>query len=112
MKVSGLRRERDKGRLVIERIANKEFTTLRAINEMRERCRDTQRGLGSGLNPKKETGRDGSSGAPHGSLETDRVRSALDALKQTARGLSKPSANTSQENTKSREIADVILLKS
>ena len=39
MTVSGLRREARRGRLRIERIANKDFTTLTAIREMRERCR-------------------------------------------------------------------------
>jgi len=39
MTVSGLRREAVRGRLVIEKIANKDFTTLRAIEEMRKLCR-------------------------------------------------------------------------
>lgn len=39
MTVSGLRREAAKGRLVVEKIANKDFTTLRAIQEMRNQCR-------------------------------------------------------------------------
>jgi hypothetical protein len=39
MTVSGLRREARAGRLVIEKIANKDFTTLRAIEEMRKLCR-------------------------------------------------------------------------
>lgn len=40
MTLSALRTERDKGNLVVERIAGKEFVTRRAINEMRARCRD------------------------------------------------------------------------
>ncbi|HEY0218896.1 MAG TPA: hypothetical protein VGC26_03880 [Afipia sp.] len=39
MTVSGLRRERDRNRLVVERIAGKEFTTLAHIERMRELCR-------------------------------------------------------------------------
>ena len=39
MTVSGLRREAAKGRLVIEVIAGKHFTTLAAIARMRELCR-------------------------------------------------------------------------
>jgi hypothetical protein len=39
MTVSGLRREAAAGRLRVEKIANKLFTTLRAIEEMRELCR-------------------------------------------------------------------------
>src|SRR5580692_6160575 len=42
MTVSGLRREAKAGRLVIEKIANKDFTTLRAIEEMRKLCRVKQ----------------------------------------------------------------------
>src|SRR3974390_2018741 len=36
MTVAGLRRERDRNRLVIEKIAGKEFTTLAHIERMRE----------------------------------------------------------------------------
>jgi hypothetical protein len=39
MSASGLRREAKRGRLVIERIAGKDYTTLGHINRMRERCR-------------------------------------------------------------------------
>jgi hypothetical protein len=39
MTVSGLRREAAKGRLIIERIANKDFTTRNAIKKMRELCK-------------------------------------------------------------------------
>lgn len=39
MTVSGLRREALRGRLAIERIAGKDFTTLAAIEAMREKCR-------------------------------------------------------------------------
>jgi hypothetical protein len=48
MTVSGLRREAKAGRLVIEKIANKDFTTLRAIEEMRKLCRVKVEGQGSG----------------------------------------------------------------
>jgi hypothetical protein len=48
MTVSGLRREAARGRLVIERIANKDFTTLRAIQEMRKLCRVEAGDHGSG----------------------------------------------------------------
>ena len=37
--VSGLRKEAAKGRLIIERIAGKDFVTLAAINAMRAECR-------------------------------------------------------------------------
>jgi hypothetical protein len=39
MTAAGLRRESARGRLVVERIAGKDFTTLRNIENMRELCR-------------------------------------------------------------------------
>jgi hypothetical protein len=48
MTVSGLRREAARGRLVIERIANKDFTTLRNIEEMRNSCRVKAEGRACG----------------------------------------------------------------
>ncbi|KJC53563.1 hypothetical protein UP06_00330 [Bradyrhizobium sp. LTSP857] len=65
MTVSGLRREARAGRLVVERIANKDFTSLRAIEEMRKLCRVKAEGRacggeGSGVttarSPRRERG--------------------------------------------------------
>jgi hypothetical protein len=39
MSASGLRREASKGRLTVERIAGKDYTTIDSINLMRKRCR-------------------------------------------------------------------------
>lgn len=39
MTVAGLRKEIDRGNLVVEKIANKHFTTLDNIKRMREKCR-------------------------------------------------------------------------
>jgi hypothetical protein len=39
MTASGLRREAERGRLLIERVAGKDFTTLANIERMRELCR-------------------------------------------------------------------------
>lgn len=46
MSASGLRREAARGRLVIERIAGKDFTTLANIQKMRELCRVEAKGQG------------------------------------------------------------------
>ena len=43
MTASGLRRESARGRLVVERIAGKDYTTLAAIERMRELCRVPQK---------------------------------------------------------------------
>jgi hypothetical protein len=51
MTASGLRRECASGRLVIERIAGKDYTTLRAIGQMRELCRVENLGRASGCSP-------------------------------------------------------------
>ena len=52
MTTSGLRREFARGRLVIERIAGKDYTTLANIERMRELCRVPQKELASGFAPK------------------------------------------------------------
>ena len=51
MSASGLRREAARGRLVIERIAGKDFTTLANIERMRELCRVEARGRDFGVAP-------------------------------------------------------------
>ncbi len=56
MTVSGLRREAARGRLVIEVIAGKQFTTLRAIEEMRTRCRVLPKEPNFGSIPAKSAG--------------------------------------------------------
>lgn len=49
MTASGLRREADRGRLIIERIAGKDYTTLANIQRMRQLCRvATEKGPVSG----------------------------------------------------------------
>ncbi|MGA8990133.1 MAG: hypothetical protein WB500_07095 [Rhodoplanes sp.] len=112
MGASGLRREGQRGRLVIERIAGKDFTTLRHIEEMREKCRDPQKAQGFGSNPKSATRAASSSAAQPGSSATDRVRSARAALDKTAKGLSECSQSTSPASTRSPASGTVIPLKS
>src|SRR5690348_11126010 len=60
MTASGLRREAQRGRLVIERVAGKDYTTLAAIKDMRERCRVAPkvRAYGSGPVVSNETAND------------------------------------------------------
>src|SRR5262245_27645472 len=78
MTASGLRREAKRGRLVIERIANKDFVTLRAIEEMRAKCRDELRVRDSGCNQPEGTKPERSSSKPYGSSATARPSAALD----------------------------------
>ena len=51
MTASGLRREAARGRLAIERIAGKDYTTLANIERMRELCRVEARGPACGSDP-------------------------------------------------------------
>ncbi len=85
MKESGLRREAARGRLVIERIAGKDYTTLRAIERMRQLCR---------VDPKAPTSSLGQQDPPRsneqsGSSKTEELNKALDAALLTIEELKK-----------------------
>ena len=67
MTASGLRRERDRGRLVVEKIAGKEYTSLAQIERMRELCRVEAKVQGSGYGQKSGTLPEALSGDPPGS---------------------------------------------
>jgi len=92
IKQSGLRREIKRGRLTCMMIAGKQFVTLRAINEMRERCR---------VEPKDRVSisAGGEAAMPCGSFSMEKTNSALAAAQVIAEGLKRPSAATSQRNT-------------
>ncbi|MDA9420636.1 hypothetical protein XH97_00245 [Bradyrhizobium sp. CCBAU 53380] len=80
MTASGLRREALRGRLQVERIAGKDYTTLEAITEMRKQCRVQARELGStNVSPDIETA--SSSPKPSGSSRTATGISPQDALR-------------------------------
>ena len=81
MTVAGLRRERDRSRLIIEKIAGKEFTTLAHIERMRELCRDEVREQDSSSRPHVETGAETSPTERPGSSETTVGMSAQAALR-------------------------------
>lgn len=70
MTAHGLRKEAEKGRLVIERTAGKFYTTLAAITRMRELCRH---------NPKMATERDISSTSPVDSCTDADLKRAQEA---------------------------------
>ena len=91
MTVSGLRREAAKGRLLIERIAGKDFVTLQAIKEMRARCR---------ADPKvpASTAANAAVANQSGSSSTERMKSAQAAAQTIAEALKKPSLGTSPKS--------------
>src|SRR5712671_188513 len=89
MTVSGLRRERNRNRLVIEKIAGKEFTTLAHIERMRQLCRVEARAPDSTSKANGETKPDTSPTEPPGSSATTVGISAQAALQMRLRPQSK-----------------------
>ena len=85
MTVAGLRRERDRNRLVIEKIAGKEFTTLAHIGRMRELCRDEAREPDFSSKPRGETRAETSPTEQPGSSGTTVGMSAQAALQMRLR---------------------------
>lgn len=94
MTVAGLRTEARRGRLVIEKIAGKDFVTLRAIEEMRAACR-VQKAQGSGFDQPGQTG----ASEPSGLSGTAESSIRLAAASMTLMALKKPLPNTLPEST-------------
>src|SRR6266566_3621855 len=103
MTASGLRKEAGRGRLVIERVAGKDYTTLRNIEEMRALCRVEARAPGSGCSQPGEISTEESLSKPCGSSGTATSSGALVSARAELRKLSGPSPNTSPTNTEPRE---------
>jgi hypothetical protein len=99
---ASLRREAAKGRLVIERIAGKDFVTLAAIAEMREKCRRGPKARGYISDQPNETNPAPCESPRDGSSETETARLALDAARATAQRLRAGLPNTSRPNTRLR----------
>jgi hypothetical protein len=93
MTVSGLRKEAAKGRLVIERIAGKDFVTLAAIAAMRAQCQRQARAQDSTFAPATASAR------RSGSSSTAAGESALASLQANVRKLRSGSPITSPRNT-------------
>ena len=104
MGASGLRREGQQGRLSIWRIAGKDYTTKRALREMRGQCvLSSHQDLSCG-EPEKAY-------IQHGSLKTASGKSAQAAAKASAQKLKSRLRNTLPKRG-SRSSATVIPLKS
>lgn len=89
----GLRREFQRGRLVIERIAGKDYTTLAAIEEMRLLCRLEGNLHDSGYGQHAATGaRRGSSSTTEGSIALAALRATLKERKESSKSISRKSA--------------------
>jgi hypothetical protein len=81
MTASGLRREAARGRLVIERTAGKDYTTLANIDRMRGLCRVEAKGHACGLSQLGAIGKENSSAAPSTSSGMGRPSAALVSAK-------------------------------
>lgn len=104
MTVAGLRRERDRNRLVTEMVAGKEYTTLADIKRMRELCRVPAKALDSGSD-RHAAKTERSSPHQSGSSKTMGSISPQDALRarlerDLLRKPSEHSPTTSRTNTR------------
>ena len=102
MTARGLRREAARGRLVIERVAGKDYTTLAAIKRMRELCRVAVKVRDSGCAAPAATGAAASATPPSGSLSTAAISKARAAGSTIAAALSARSPTTSPASTSIR----------
>ncbi len=102
MKVAGLRREAARGRLAINRIAGKDYTTLAAIRDMIDKCRVHPKEPVSGFGPRAGAKMEPSAMPPHGSSSTRTSNIPLDAALRIVDELSAPSPLTSQGSMKRR----------
>jgi hypothetical protein len=96
MTASGLRREAQRGRLVIERIAGKDYTTLANINRMREQCRLTQDR--TFISDARDSTRRGAT-RQSGSSRTEAISEARAALRTILKGPNAPSPSISPAST-------------
>lgn len=99
MKAAGLRREAARGRLVIERVAGKDYTTLDAIRDMRKRCQLSARPRDCGSGPPAVIATAGSSGNQAGSSSTAAGITPQDALRAKLSAPSSRLPTTSPANT-------------
>lgn len=109
LSVSALRTEARHGRLVISRVAGKDFVTKAEIERMFERCQLAPKApdYGSGL-PEPRTA---ATSEPHGSSATESINRARDAVLMTMERLKGGSAATSPQRTPQRGM-NVTSLKS
>ena len=100
MTASGLRKEARKGRLVIERTAGKDYTTLAAIEEMRALCRVHPKGRDSGSAKPDAIDAGASPIPPSTSSETGTINRAQAAAKTIVAELKERSKPTSTPSTR------------
>ena len=99
MTALGLRKEAGRGRLAIERVAGKDYTTLSAISEMRTKCLLEPKGRGSGSGRNADQPVANSSRERHGSSSTLDAIAPQDALRAKLQLRKHGSLSTSPPNT-------------
>lgn len=92
MTESGLRREHARGRLIVERIAGKLYTTLADIQKMRELCREKTEHLDFGCEQQAKAAE------PLGTSSTRDAKSPQAALRMKLSAQKPPSPRTSAQN--------------
>src|SRR5262249_26862532 len=113
MTASGLRKEAGRGRLAIERIAGKDYTTLAAIERMRELCRQNPKVRDCGSEKQDETRLEGSHMVPSGSFSMENIKRAQSAAAMIVSELKDSLRPTSTASTRQRrKKASVIPIKS
>jgi hypothetical protein len=113
MTPSGLRREAARGRLVIERTAGKDYTTLGAIEHMRELCRLEAKERGCGSEEHALTEKPENHTTQCGSSAMENIQRAQAAARMIVKELKERSPSTLTESTSpKRPKARVIPLKS
>lgn len=105
MKVSGLRKEIAKGRLVVERIAGKDYTTPANIGRMRELCRVERKAQDCGCSGHGKVATE--STPPRGASLTGKQSEALASARAKLRKLRQLSPTTSLASTDPRGSAIV-----
>ncbi|WP_260854938.1 excisionase [Mesorhizobium amorphae] len=112
MGAKGLRKERDKGNLVTEMIAGKEYVTLAEIERMRERCRVQRKApdLSGARKAARQT--DHSAAKQDGSSRTAGNDPALALAMASVMRLKSGSQPTSPKSTSQRATATVTPIRS
>lgn len=110
MTVSGLRLEHRRGRLAIERMAGKDYTTLAAIERMRELCRIVPKARAStfaapSTAASASTLPSGSSRAPDGKRAQAALRQMLQERTARSSITSKPCASARRTNGEPKQAA-------
>src|SRR5262249_17547075 len=106
---SGLGGEGVRGRVVIERVGGKDYTTLHSIDEMRKLCRHHPKAHDSGCKRQGATSEAGSLMPPSGSSSTGSIRRAQSAAWTIVAELKERSRRTTTASIAQRPKKDCLI---